>query len=747
MRYLLVLLLVSSVVRLQAQEIDKQDYERAVRFVNYWDMAFNLKTNVYWYKDGSGFWFIDYSKAGKYYKTVAFKDYKVRPLFDQNRLATVLTENLKKAIDPNALNISEIEKLNDHEFSFRVDGKIYNLDINTYDLKQKDERLPAKGNPFESTSPDGNWIAYTKDYNLYVRSKHTGETHQLSHDGKKDYEYATYYGWYDLIKGENGERPKHFSVNWSNDSKWLTTSIVDFRNAEKMYLLNYTIDSLYKPQLLSYYRGSPGDTTLVDVKPVFFNIETKQEIKTTLPANTHFNPVNVRWSDKPGQCYAFWKERGFQKAIIRRIDLNTNTDVDLVVETSKTNIDNFEYKLVEEKEVLLFLSERNGWRQLYALNLKDNTIRPLTNGDYYVNSIEFIDSQEGVIYFLASGKEAGENPYHQKLYKVNLKGKLTVLTPEFGHHIVSFSKDGKYFVDNYSTLNIPTTSVLRAVKSGKVACELTKANVEEAKAKGWEAPEVFELTAKDGKTTIYGALWKPSNFDPSRSYPIIDNTYTGPHTQIVPKSFDVAFANQALAELGFVVMRIDGLGTSGRSKAFHDHSYKDMGNNLEDHVKAIGYLGKKHTWIDTDKVGIFGHSAGGYDTGRALLAFPGVYKVGVASSADHDFRMEKAWWPEMYQGWPVDDTYQEVSNITNAKNLKGKLLLVHGGLDDNVNPSATFKLAEALVKADKEFDLLILPSQRHGYSGISRDYFMKKRWNYFVEHLKGEQPIWDFKLK
>ena len=274
---------------------------------------------------------------------------------------------------------------------------------------------------------------------------------------------------------------------------------------------------------------------------------------------------------------------------------------------------------------------------------------------------------------------------------------------------------------------------------------MTNANIDEVISKGWKAPEPFQLTAKDGKTTIYGALWKPTNFDPSKSYPIIDHSYTGPHTQVFPKTFNRGFTNQSLAELGFVVMMVDGLGSSGRSKEFHDHSYKNMQNNLEDHVLAITYLGNTYSWINTDKVGVFGHSAGGYDAGRAMLGFPDFYKVGVASSADHDFRMEKAWWPEMYQGWPVDSTYQNVSNITNAKHLKGKLLLVHGSLDDNVNPSATFKLAEALVKADKEFDLLILPSQRHGYQGSYRKYFIKKRWNYFVKHLLEVEPIWDFK--
>ena len=241
-------------------------------------------------------------------------------------------------------------------------------------------------------------------------------------------------------------------------------------------------------------------------------------------------------------------------------------------------------------------------------------------------------------------------------------------------------------------------------------------------------------------------LWKPSNFDPARKYPVVDNSYTGPHTQVVPRSYVRALniGNQSLAELGFIVLMIDGLGTAGRSKAFHDVSYKKLGYGLEDHVGTLRQLSKSYSWIDTTRVGIFGHSAGGYDAGRAMLLFPDFYKVSVASSADHDHRMEKAWWPEMYMGWPVDSAYHLQSNITNASKLKGKLLITHGGIDENVNPSATFKLAEMLVRADKQFDMKIFPSQRHGYTGQTQRYFTKIRWNYFVEHLLGKPPLWDF---
>ena len=741
-------LFLGGLISVQGQQVNQENYKSAVSFLfaNYNNKtAFNLFTNASWLENGSGIWFIDYSKEGRTYKTVSFKKRKVSELFDHQKLATALGKFLDREVNALELTLSNIQRTKDGNLSFRVNRKNVIVDLKTYEIKKNDQESEASNNPYESKSPNGKWIAYAKDYNLFIKSTETNEVRQLSFQGKKGYEYASWYGWYDKMEGENGERPRRFGVSWSEDSKWISTNIVDTRNAEKMYLLDWSKDDLYKPKLLSYYRGSPGDTTMVHLTPVFFNIETKKEITTKLPRGTHINSVNVNWTKESGKLFANYAERGFLKEYVKLVDLNTNTERTLIEETSNTGIDNFEYRALEEKGKVIFLSERSGWRQLYILDVKTNETKPLTKGQYYVNSIQYIDKKNETIYFLASGKEEGNNPYHQQLYKVNFKGKLTLLTPEKTHHVVNFSRDGKYFVDNSSTVQIPTKTTLRYARNGKIVAELTNADVSDATSRGWKAPEAFSLTGKDGKTTIYGAIWKPTNFDASKSYPIVDATYTGPHTQRFPKSFNIAFSEQSLAELGFIVVRVDGLGTSGRSKEFQDHSYKNMGDNLRDHVLAIKHLANKYSWIDGDKVGIYGHSAGGFDTGRALLGFPEFYKVGVASSADHDFRMEKAWWPEMYQGWPIDDTYEKVSNITNAKNLKGKLLITHGGLDDNVNPSASFKLAEALVKADKDFDLLIMPSQRHGYGGHSRLYFTKKRWNYFVEHLLGAKPIWNFK--
>ena len=731
-----------------AQELTKQDYARAVSFlsqnlVN--TKVFNLNPQYSWFPDSTGFSFITQSKEGKIFNKLEFKKMATEPLFDQDRLAKILTDSLKTDIKSSNLPINSIRYIDRSHLEFTVKDKDYQLDLNAYTISPK---KAGENNSMEEKSPDGKWIAYSEGNNLFIKSTETSQIKQLSHAGKKNYEYASYYEWGEIIEGENGERPPHFTVYWSPDSKWIQTYICDLSKGQKMYLLDWSIDSLYKPKLLSYYRGSPGDTDMVYMTPVFFNVQTGEEFRKDELRNV--NAASFEWSKESGIIYAKDNVRGYQEIGGYRYDLNKKSREKIYTETSTTNLDNFNDWLVEEWGKLIIISERSGWRQMYLLDLKEKKVNPITTGNYYVNDALFFDKKQRLILFTASGKESGRNPYYQHLYKINLDGKgLTLLTPENANHDISISPDGKYFADNISALDQPTRSVLRDSKTGKIIKELTKANIDELLAMKYHFPEAFTATARDGSTTIYGAIWKPTNFDPAKKYPVIDQSYTGPHTHMFPQSFvsSTTRSNQALAELGFVVVTIDGMGTAGRSKAFHNVSYKNMGKNLTDHVLAIKELGKKYSWMDTSRVGIFGHSAGGYDAGHAVLEFPDFYKVAVASSGDHDFRMEKDWWPEMYMGWPVDSTYNQVSNITMAGNLKGKLLIVHGGIDENVNPSATFKLAEALVKADKEFDMLIFPSQHHGYTGKFSDYFLKKRWNYFVENLLGAKPIWDFPLK
>ena len=739
------ILLILFVYTSTSQSITKSDYARAVSFLPQnlnGKKMFNINVQSAWAADSTGFLFVTQNKESKQFNKIDLKRMQPELLFDHERLAKLLTDSLKTQVRSNNLPFNTARYIDKNTISFNAGGKSYKLDLTTYKLLPTDAE-----NEMESISPDGKWIAYSENYNLYIKSTSTGQVKQLSKGGFKNYEYASWYGWGEIIEGENGERPKHFNISWSPDSKWIQTFICDLRKGQKMYLLDWSVDTLYRARLLSYYRGSPGDTDMVYMTPVIFNTETGEE--DIIDEFRNVNQASFEWSKEPGIIYCENRVRGYQQTDLYRLDLNKKTNELLYSEKSKTNIDGYSSEIFEKFGKIIFLSEKDGWRQLYTLDLKTRSLTTLTGGSYYVNNF-LIDEKTKTIFFTASGKENGRNPYYQHLYKTGMDGKgLALLTPENANHDITVSPDGKYFIDNISAPDQPTRTVLRETATGKILKEIAKADIGGLLAIGYKYPETFMATARDGSTIIYGAMWKPTNFDPQKKYPVIDQSYTGPHTYMFPRTFAAAInrGNQSLAELGFIVVAIDGMGTANRSKAFHNVSYKNMGKNLVDHIIAIKELANKYSWIDIDRVGIFGHSAGGFDAGHAVLEFPDFYKVAVASSADHDFRMEKDWWPEMYMGWPVDSTYHLVSNITMAGNLKGKLLITHGGIDENVNPSATFKLAEALVRANKEFDMLIFPSQRHGYTGVFNDYFTKKRWNYFVEHLLGVKPIWDFELR
>lgn len=745
-KFALILLLLALSFVSKSQETDMAArYDRAVAYM--WEnlynkRIYNLWVEPNWYADSTGFWYTTQSNEGKTYWHVTWDDFKKRPAFDHEKLAMALSEVTGDTLEPGKLPVHAIDRIGSDSVKIEVDDVTYQFAIEDYQLNQLTEEKEEATSNMETRSPSGKWTAYTKEYNLFIKDS-SGNEKQLSTDGKKGYEYATWYGWGDIMEGENDVRPERFYADWSPDEEWIYAELLDFSKAQKMYLLDWSVDTLYRPRLLGYYRGSPGDTTMVYQEPTFFHVATGKRVKTGLPPTTHINSMGVNWTNNPNEVILTYQTRGYQEYSIYRLNLETEQKELLYQETSKTNIDNFRLNLIEEKNLIIFLSEKSGWRQLYSLNLDNKEVKALTNGTYYIQNIERIDEEKEVIYFRASGKEQSLNPYLYHLYRVNFNGKgFKSLTPDDQHHQVRISPDARYLVDNVSTVSNPTRSVLRDARTGNEILELAQADIKGIPE--WSAPQTFEVIAGDGETKVYGALWKPTDFDPNKKYPLIDNSYTGPHTNMFPSTFSQAFGNQDLAELGFIVMRVDGRGSAGRSKAFHDFSYKNLGGGLTDHAHAIRQLGERYSWIDTDRVGIYGHSAGGYDAGHAVLAFPETYHVAVASSADHDHRMEKAWWPEMYMGWPVDSAYHLQSNITMAGNLKGKLLITHGGIDENVNPSASFKLAEALVQADKPFDMLIFPSQRHGYRGKVRYYFMKSRWNYFVEHLLGVEPVWDF---
>ncbi|RAI91619.1 S9 family peptidase [Algoriphagus yeomjeoni] len=748
-RYLLVVLLTFAGQNSFAQ-ITEETYHKAEYFLsgNIQKEVYHLDVIPNWLDDKKSFWHQTYTKDGKRFFITDIEKGETKVAFDHEVLAKLLSEQSGGSINSNNLPFNRIQLNGDGALSFEWLNKNW-----TYaDGSLESKRITAGSRDGSvSISPDENWKAYVKNFNLFVENQETGEEIQLSYDGRKDYEYASYWGWSDMVLGENGLRPEHLTINWSPDSKKIQTQIVDLRLAEKMLLLDNSQDDKFRPQLMGYYRASPGDTTVVMYTPVVFEIETKENTKFPGLSLPHFMGMYFNWDADSKHMFGTYLERGFKSFDLLEINTDSKEIRKVYSESSPTHVNNNNiFRRLDNGQFILG-TEKSGWNQLYLMDWQTGKlVNRITNGDYVVKNLLKVDEENSIIYFEAAGKEKDINPYYSFVYKVNFDGTgLELLTPENAFHDISYGRGEDYFIDNYSTVNQPTVSVVRELKTGKIVHEVSKADISNLLKKGYQSPKQFTATAKDGKTTIYGIYYVPTDFNAKKSYPIIDYTYSGPHTDITPKTFRAGLIGlqQPMAELGFVVVTVDGLGTSGRGKAFNDISYNNLGDGTTDHVFAIKELGSKNKFMDVEKVGIFGHSAGGYDAGRAMLLHPDFYKVGVASAGDHDHRMEKAWWPEMYMGYPVGDFYHEQSNITNAANLKGHLLLAHGGIDENVNPSATFKFAEALIKAGKDFDLFIWPSRNHSFGRTDGDYFTKKRWDYFIEHLLGEEPIRHYQIQ
>ena len=732
-------------------QITEETYRKAEYFLsgNIQKEVYHLEVIPHWTRGKEEFWHQTYTVEGKRFFLTDVGNQATREAFDHTVLADLLREKSGKEIQSSELPFNSIRIEEPGIISFEWMKREWKFDPEKKKLES--ERVKEESERDFAVSPDGKWKAYTRNFNLYVENLETGEESQLSFDGKKGYEYASFWGWSDMIYGENGERPYHFTARWSPDSKYIQTQIVDLRLAEKMYLLDFSQDSKFRPELLAYYRGSPGDSTVVTYTPVLFDVEVKEETKfpeLTLP---HFMGMNFSWSPDSKFLSGTYLERGFKSFSILEIDAASKELRKIYSESSPTHVNNNNILRRLENGQFILGTEKSGWNHLYLYDWKTGElVNQITGGEYVVKNILTIDEENEIIYFEANGKEKDQNPYYSNLYRVNFDGSdLRLLTPENAFHSISYSGGKDYFIDNYSTVDQPTVSVVRDLKTGNILFEISRADISNLTKKGYQSPKQFTATAKDGKTKIYGIYYLQTDFDAKKSYPIIDYTYSGPHIDITPKTFKSALVGlqQPMAELGFVVVTVDGRGTSGRGKAFNDVSYNNLGDGTTDHVLAIKELASQNRFLDVDKVGIFGHSAGGYDAGRAMLLHPDFYKVGVASAGDHDHRMEKAWWPEMYMGYPRGDFYHEQSNVTNAANLKGYLLLAHGGIDENVNPSATFKLAEALIKAGKDFDLFIWPSRNHNFGRTNGDYFTVKRWNYFIEHLMGEKPLRHYQIQ
>jgi dipeptidyl aminopeptidase/acylaminoacyl peptidase len=540
-------------------------------------------------------------------------------------------------------------------------------------------------------------------------------------------------------------------VFWAPDSSRLITYRIDSRNAGRFTTVQFVPPHQLRMKAFSYVYPLPGEV-LAQAEPIIFAIPSGNRIAVeTDPLAIEFQEgPTFAWFKDSKRFQYLYNSRGWKRVELREVDAATGKQRVLIEEHADNYIDPGEthYEFVKDGAEILWTSERDGWNHLYLYNGSTGQLEnQITQGSWVVRNIAHVDDAGRRVYFLASGREAGEDPYQTHLYSVNFDGSGThLLSPGNAHHEVSVSKDGAFLVDTSSRPDSPGESVVRQTSDGAVVMTLEKADASPLLRKGWQFPEPFRGKAANDKTETFGLIWRPSNLDGARKYPVIEQIYTGPQGFFVPKTFAAYRApEQSLAELGFIVVMVDGRGTTGRSRAFHEFSYHNLGGVFDDHVALIRQMAARYPYMDLSRVGIYGTSAGGYAAAHAILVHPEFYKVCVAISADHDARLDKAWWNELYQGYPVGEDYAAQSNVSLAGKLQGRLLLVHGDVDDNVNPAETMRMVDALIKANKDFDMLFVPNMFHGEG--RNLYLVRRRWDYFVEHLLGVMPPREFRIE
>ncbi|HET8898183.1 MAG TPA: DPP IV N-terminal domain-containing protein, partial [Rhodanobacteraceae bacterium] len=620
---------------------------------------------------------------------------------------------------------------------------------------------PQAGPEPDALSPDGSRAVFVRDWNLWLRDTSSGKETQLTFDGVTDYGYATdNAGW---------KHTDRAIVAWSPDGKKIATFQQDQTKTSTMTLVGTNVGA---PHVKQWKYPFVGDRNVTLIERVIIDLSGSEPrvIRLQMPPDQHRSTLcddiscdggftDVQWA-ADGKTLAFVSsDRGHKWAELRVADAATGAVRDVYRETVKTQYESghggVNWRYLPASNEFLWYSEKSGWGHLYLHDLASGKLkRQLTSGDWLVTRVRAIDPVSRSIWFEAVGREAGQNPYYTHYYKTSLDGgAVSLLTPENADHRITPSADGHYFVDDYSTIDTAPVAVLRD-GNGKQVRELARTDLSRLKAAGWVPPTAFTVKARDGKTDLYGQMYKPSHFDATKKYPIVTYIYPGPQVgSIRGWSFRPAQGdNQALAELGFIVIAVDGMGTPLRGKAFHDVSYANMADNtLPDQVAALKQLAARYPWIDAERAGIWGHSGGGNATAAAMFRYPDVYKVGIAESGNHNNLSYEDDWAERYHGLLQEKSdgttnYTGQDNAPLAKNLKGKLFLLHGLMDDNVPPQSTLLVVDALIKANKDFDLLLLPHARHGY-GKDSYYVMRRRWDYFVSNLAGAKPPHEFELK
>ena len=746
----------------QAAPLTKADYERAESFLAYNTQKYidNVAGKPAWLS-GERFWYRNLTAQGSEFILVnAIKGTRV-PAFNQQKLAESLSAASGKTYTAFMLPFQSFEYAQDEKsILFEADKRQWKCDLKSYQITpQASEKV--KSSPFEineTLSPDGKKVVFIKDYNLWMRDISTGQLTQLTTDGTKDFGYAT-----DNAGWKHSDRP---ILLWSPDSKKIFTFQQDERQVGDMYLVTTNVGH---PKLEAWKYPLPGDSVIAMLHRVIISVETPKVIRLQMSPDPHRSTLgddisragvlnDAAWNDDATQLAFVSTSRDHKQEKVRIVDANTGVVREVFEETSPTQFESgqsgISWRFLAKSNEILWYSEKDNWGHLYLHDATTGKLKnQVTKGDWLVTQLIKVDEKSRVIYFMANGKESG-NPYFTHFYKINFDGSnLVLLTPEAGKHTVSLSASENYFVDTYSQPNVAPVMVLRNM-NGKLIKELEKTDLSRLVASGWKAPIPFSTKAHDGRTDVYGLMYTPTRLDSTKKYPVVDYIYPGPQGGSVGSWSFVASRrdNQALAELGFIVIELEGTSNPQRSKSFHDMSYGNMAENtLPDQISAIRQLAAKHMWMDTSRVGMHGHSGGGFATACAMFNFPDFFKVGISESGNHENRNYEDDWGERYIGLETKNengvsNYEVQANQVHAKKLKGKLMLAHGMMDDNVPPYNTMLVIEELEKANKDYDLIIFPNSRHGY-GAYAPYMMRRRWDYFAKYLLGVEPPKEYLLK
>lgn len=719
-----------------------EDYNRAYELREKYNAKHVLYAGVvpHWVDQTSAFWYVRQTEKGKEYVKVDAASKKRTALFDQQKMAAALTEKAGREINAYNLPLQNCRlNISLDTLRFQLDGKFWAYSIKNNRLLDKGAIPPRgkerhwmevddekEGRPV--TSPDGKWTAFIKNDNVYVREVATGKEKQLSQDGTLSNYYSSY-------------------IQWSPDSKSVVSCRI--RPVEKRYV--YYVESSpadqAQPKLHKQEYAKPGDELRFKV-PCIFEVESGRRLIPSTELFSHQYELSGPMWNADSKAITFeYNERGHK--VYRVLEMSAvDGSVRTLIEEKEEKYVNYPriYRnYLSDGKRIIWSSERYNYNHLYLYDrATGKPLNQITKGEWYVRGVQHVDEANEVIYFSANGMKKGEDPYLIHYYRINFDGSnLVELTPEEGMHQCWYSSDYKYLVDVYSKVDQAPIAVLRDAKNGKIRMQLDKADISALLANGWKAPEVFSAKGRDGKTDMWGVIYRPSNFDPSKKYPVIEYIYSGPGDQYVPKTFSsYNWWMTSLAELGFIVVQVDGMTTSFRSKEFEEVCYKNLKDaGLPDHIAWIKAAAQKYPYMDIDRVGIFGCSAGGQESTGAVLFHPEFYKAAYSACGCHDNRMDKIWWNELWMGYPVDESYSACSNVDNAHLLSRPLMLVVGELDDNVDPASTMQVVNALIKANKDFELVVIPGAHHT---MGEDFGEHKRYDFFVRHLMGiTPPSWD----